>query len=440
MKKSKLILMMLAILFVVAGNVKAQDGSEYLLWEKTPDYSLFSFAISNDETKIAVTGSYNNDESCVLKVYDIQTGNELFSKPLTIRPTSKAQFTQDNKYFLIYGEGSNDLYDANNFQFVRSIKSSMLSFSPDNQLFIRLNTGPNLEILNFETEDVVFLQSLSKPEYGEKGSYDAFFTPNGKYIIANQTFYIEGNYSGRRVVQQIFDAKTFQKIDKTINCLKEFKSMNHSVFSNTGLCVNTFPKDEKASTQPIGFRIHDYEKDSLIWEQETKNYGSLIFLNTKNYLISKYGLYENNNPDMLVLKTWNLANNKPDKDIYCFHNTTIKLSKTDKYLCSTNGYKLWLYDFAKMFEADVSINGPQKSIEININTQPDSNLIRFTNLSSDIVSISIYDLSGNLVDLIYKRGTETNSLEYNTSLLSKGVYIVRIDTDQDSITKKIIIE
>jgi WD40 repeat protein len=135
MKKSKMILLMLAILIVVDGKAKAQDGSEYLLWEKTPDYSLFSFAISGDETKVVVTGSYNNDESYVLKAYDILTGNEIFSKPITTRPTSIARFTSDNKYLLIYNEKSIDFYDPKTYNIVKTITTGGISFSADNKIF-----------------------------------------------------------------------------------------------------------------------------------------------------------------------------------------------------------------------------------------------------------------------------------------------------------------
>jgi hypothetical protein len=178
----------------------------------------------------------------------------------------------------------------------------------------------------------------------------------------------------------------------------------------------------------------------LIWEQETKNYNNIIFLKTKNFFISKFDTYEPGNPDMKVFNTWNLSSKQRDKNIFCAHMSNSRISKSDKYLCATNTVTLWLYDFEKMFERNVAVNEPNELIEINITIISDSNLIKINQISQGITNITIYDFSGNLVDVIYKGNSLTNTLEYNTSHLSKGVYLIRINTENDSITKKIIIE
>ncbi|MEI6090008.1 MAG: T9SS type A sorting domain-containing protein [bacterium] len=439
--RTKHIVLALAMLITVVGKANAQDGSEYLLWEKTKDFAIRSIAFSPDETQLAVLGEYNwNADTSVIKMLSVQNdGEELFS--ITTKSHSTFCFySPDGKYFFVDGNKETAIYDTKTYNLLKELPRGIISFSADNKLFSQGLDGYKFGVYNSETFEQVFVQNLPKPEADENGYYYSFFTPNGKYLVVNLGFTKKYPNTGSRTLQEIYDAKTFQKLDKQINCLKEFQYLISSSFSNNGLCVNTYAKEGSKSTQPIGFRIYDYDKDSLVWEQETKNYDGLIFLNTKNHLISRFYNYEEGNPDMRVFKSWNLLSKKQDKDIDCIPGSLQTLSKSDKYFCKSNGVSLWLYDFEKMFEGNVTVNEPNKSIEINITTNPDSNLIKIDKISNDITKIALYDLSGNLVDTIYKANTATNSIEYNTSKLSKGVYLIKIDTDKESFTKKIIIE
>ncbi len=433
MKKSKMILFALAVLIAFAGKTLAQDGSEYLLWEKTKDFTTRDVAINMDETQIAVLAEYTDTETYFVKILSILTGDELFSIQ-TAGLAWNCFYTTDGKYLVVRCE-NNLILDAKTYSVIKKLPSGGISFSADNRYISLTGKGFKFSIVSTETFETVYEQNLPEPESDETGGFRCFFTPNNKYLIAGLGFNKKPPSSGSRSVQEIFDAKTFQKVDRTINCLK-----NYGTFSNTGLCANTYSKGGLADLQPIGFRIYDYDKDSLIWEQETKNYNNLIFLNTKNYLISRFDTYEPGNPEMKVFNTWNLSTKLRDKNIFCAHMPNSKISRSDKYLCATNTGTIWLYDFEKMFEGNVSVNEPLKSIEININIQSDSNLIRLSNLSNDIASITIYDLSGNLVDIIYKGNSITYTINYNTARLTKGVYLVKIDTEKESITKKLIIE
>jgi hypothetical protein len=434
--RKKLIVLALALLVAVAGKAQAQDGSEYLLWEKTKDFATRCVAFSPDETQLAVLGEYNwNVDTSVIKILSVQNnGEELFA--ITTKSQSwKCFYSPDGKYFVVYGMEETQIYDAKTYVPVKTLTQCNLSFSTDNMLLARGKKGPSFEILTNGPYEKVFEKSYTPAQSNQVCSIDVFYTPDGKYLIVNLEYIWQDPYSGTETIQEVFDAKTFQKSDKIINCLKGFPN-----FSNNGLAAKSYGYLDDKNVKHTGFRISEYDKDSLIWEQETKNYDNLVFLNTKNYLISKFGIYQDGNPDMLVLKTWDYINKKIDKNIYCFHNTTVMLSKSDKYLCTTNGVSLWLYDFEKMFEGNVAVNEPKKSIEINITTNPDSYLIRIDQITNDIVKIDLYDLSGNLVDTIYKANTATNSIEYNTSQLSKGVYLLNIETDKESYTKKLIIE
>jgi hypothetical protein len=443
MKKSKMILMLLAILIVVAGNAKAQDGSEYLLWEKTKDFTTIDVAISPDETQIAVSAEYTDTypHTYSIKILSILSGEELYSIPIP-NPGYPIFYTTDGKYLVDQGNGeTNIIFDAKTYKKVKELPSGGITFSTDNNFLSLAVTGYKFEILNSETFEIVYEKNLTKPADGEKGFYEVFFTPNSKYLVTNVTTYFENHYSERKIFQEIYDAKTFQKIDKTINCLK-----NYGTFSNNGLCANTFPKDEKVSTQPIGFRIYDYENDSLIWEQETAYIGSMNFIRNTDYLLTLFQPYINDSEYEKTgnCRIWDLKQNKLKNKFPILSDAGVKLSINSRFLTSlSNGIStstIRMYDFTRIFNDYVSVNEPNKTIEININTLPDSNLIRLSNLSNDIISITIYDLSGNLIGTISKGVPIGNSLDYNTSHLAKGLYIVKIDTKQESLTKKIIIE
>jgi hypothetical protein len=439
--KSKMILIMLAILITVAGNAKAQDGSEYLLWEKTKDFTTVYVAFSPDETQIAVSAEYTDiyPHTYSIKIMSVLTGEELRSIPIPnlVYPIF---YTTDGKYLVAQGNGeTNIIFDAKTYAKVKELPAGGITFSADNNFLSLAVTGFKFLILNSTTFETVFEKDLTKPTSEEDGYYYVFFTPNGKYLVANTTIFRKLDHSSKEPIQEIFDAKSFLKLDITNNCLKKY-----GIFSNNGLLAITYPKEGSESTQPIGFRIYDYDKDSLIWEQETENYSGLIFLNTKNYLISRLDNYEEGNPDMKVFKTWNLETKQKDKDIFCAYKYNSKISKSDKYFSSmsitVSGSIIYLYDFEKMFEGNVAINDPQSTIEISIKTLPDSNIINIDQIQNNVTKISLYDISGNFVDSIYKGNPITNSIEYNTSHLSKGVYLVKIDTNKESLTKKIIIE
>jgi len=441
MKTKMILILVLAILIVVADTAKAQDGSEYLLWEKTKDFTIMDIAFSPDETQIAVAAEYQSSEMYYIKILSALTGEELYSIkvphlawPLTYSP--------NGKYLVEEGNGNEVLfYETKTYTLVKEIPSGIISFTADSKLFSKTASGYKFRLYNSETFETVFEQSLVQPESDETGSLDVFFTPNGKYIIANSIFIRKSPYSGTRIVQEIFDAKTYQKIDKTINCLK-----NPGSFSNNGLVANTFPKEGSSSTQSIGFRIYDYDKDSLIWEQKTAYIGSMNFIKNTDYLLTLFQPYINDSEYEKTgnCRIWDLKQNKLKNKFPVLASTGLKISINSRFLLTLgNGLStstLRMYDFSRIFIDHVSVNGPEKSKEINITANSDSNLIKINQISNEITNIAIYDLSGNLVDTIFKGNSLTDTIEYNTSHLAKGAYLIRIDTEQDSITKKIIIE
>jgi hypothetical protein len=72
---------------------------------------------------------------------------------------------------------------------------------------------------------------------------------------------------------------------------------------------------------------------------------------------------------------------------------------------------------------------------LTIYPNPTSNLVNID--AKDMTSISIYNVLG---EMIYTQNkTSTNSMQINTSQWSKGIYTVQVNSNNQSITKKLIV-
>jgi hypothetical protein len=62
--------------------------------------------------------------------------------------------------------------------------------------------------------------------------------------------------------------------------------------------------------------------------------------------------------------------------------------------------------------------------------------------NSNETTISIFDITGKLVDNVINRVTTSGSqsVEYNTSNLNNGIYIYKISSENEDITGKLIIK
>ena len=81
---------------------------------------------------------------------------------------------------------------------------------------------------------------------------------------------------------------------------------------------------------------------------------------------------------------------------------------------------------------------------VSVSPNPSENYTNFNfNVkNSNETNISIYDITGKLVDNVINRVTTSGSqsVEYNTSLLTKGIYIYKINSKNEDITGKLIIK
>ena len=64
----------------------------------------------------------------------------------------------------------------------------------------------------------------------------------------------------------------------------------------------------------------------------------------------------------------------------------------------------------------------------------------FENKNANMTNISVYDITGKLVDNVANTliGIGSNSIEYNTSILTPGVYIYKLSSGTQTITGKLI--
>lgn len=81
---------------------------------------------------------------------------------------------------------------------------------------------------------------------------------------------------------------------------------------------------------------------------------------------------------------------------------------------------------------------------VSVSPNPSENYTNFNfNVkNSNETTISIYDITGKLVDNVINRVTTSGSqsVEYNTSSLTKGIYIYNINSKNEDITGKLIVK
>ena len=93
--------------------------------------------------------------------------------------------------------------------------------------------------------------------------------------------------------------------------------------------------------------------------------------------------------------------------------------------------------------------GNKKSVTLNVEVVENS-LIIFPNPSSDKINIlfknenniqidiGLYSINGKLIDVI-EQGSNKREIIYDSSKISSGIYLLKIKTDKNVYSKKIII-
>lgn len=100
-------------------------------------------------------------------------------------------------------------------------------------------------------------------------------------------------------------------------------------------------------------------------------------------------------------------------------------------------------DYFVSIDFETAVNDETKAdLQFELAPNPATNnvTLSFANLSSKVNSISLFDLTGNVV--LNKSNIEIvdKSTEFDVSTLSKGLYIVKIQTDNGVFSKTLAVE
>lgn len=119
---------------------------------------------------------------------------------------------------------------------------------------------------------------------------------------------------------------------------------------------------------------------------------------------------------------------------------------TDRIFAISASNTGFTYCWASCTQCDSSAANIIESNITNVSVSPNPcenfTTFNFNLKNSNETNISIYDLTGKLVDNVINsvitRGSQ--SVEYNTSNLNNGIYIYKINSDNEDITGKLIIK
>jgi len=78
----------------------------------------------------------------------------------------------------------------------------------------------------------------------------------------------------------------------------------------------------------------------------------------------------------------------------------------------------------------------EKLINITISPNPTSDIVHFTTINNQILSVAIYTLNGKLTNHFIKGKKSLN--EFSVAHLTAGVYFLKINTEKGQTTKKIV--
>lgn len=92
----------------------------------------------------------------------------------------------------------------------------------------------------------------------------------------------------------------------------------------------------------------------------------------------------------------------------------------------------------QLFEAELGVENSQLASQIVITPNPNTGVFSLTNIVQlDIQTVTIYDVSGKLIHTISKDFLEN---EIQLTDVSAGVYFVKIQTNTEIATKKIVVQ
>ena len=131
---------------------------------------------------------------------------------------------------------------------------------------------------------------------------------------------------------------------------------------------------------------------------------------------------------------------------FCFFKIDYISGFSDRIFAISASNTGFTYCWASCTQCDGSAANIIESNITNVSVSPNPcenfTTFNFNLKNSNETNISIYDITGKLVDNVINsvitRGSQ--SVEYNTSNLNNGIYIYKINSDNEDITGKLIIK
>jgi hypothetical protein len=102
-------------------------------------------------------------------------------------------------------------------------------------------------------------------------------------------------------------------------------------------------------------------------------------------------------------------------------------------ITTTNLTNVW-YDNIYLWKAPTAGLDDNAQTFVNMHPNPANGIVKFSTTSSELLSVSVYDLLGKQVI-----PAQTVKSELNISSLYPGVYFVKMDQGLNSITKKLLV-
>ena len=85
----------------------------------------------------------------------------------------------------------------------------------------------------------------------------------------------------------------------------------------------------------------------------------------------------------------------------------------------------------------VGIDEDIANSNVNLFPNPANDLVTFTAENTEMSEVQIFDLTGKM---IYSNNPMSNRLEVNTSAFASGTYIVKVITESNVITRRLIVQ
>jgi hypothetical protein len=189
-----------------------------------------------------------------------------------------------------------------------------------------------------------------------------------------------------------------------------------------------------------------YEKDVYLFEMEpdTLNYVSLdtMIIVNSNFFVG-YEIYYREPSDTFAVKMAYNASPREINSAYRLVSSNGNDSQWEPLTCNDQIINTSLAIYPVVFnyyipkDTDLE-NFPLNEVTLYPNPAYDHVQILFRSQPEETVTVKVYDLNGRIIDIRSAHSPEPN-IRLDTSLLIRGMYVLRIDYSEGTVFKKLLI-